>query len=446
MAKKLIPMTIAELQEEFSKAQEFQRPVHFADSQPEAKTVFQGRSLRGASFRGADLTGCTFHHANVAEADFRDAILTDADLSLARGLVPAQLSGADLTRCKLPASVAGALARDETALLARSAQRSVGWLVGLCTLLLLLAYSTTDAQLLRDTPVSSLLGLPSRPRLLLGGAPWLVLMLFVVVQVSLRRFWSAAATLPAVFPCGTPVTQRIPWGQIELARLGFPRLQATGGAPFGWPVYFVLAYAVAPLTLYLFAIRVLLHNEVLLAASTLLAFALALGLAIALAQATRQALVRPESKKSAPRGRFALGWVGILVVLLLLLRPLSRGLALTDANLEGATLRHANLDDGQLMGANLRDVNLAGASLVGANLAGARNVEAANLDWVTYSAKTTTWPDGSHQPPLRWKQWSDDGGQTGRYSVKTIPKGSQNPSGDPDLRVLVRGNDTRPVP
>lgn len=446
MAETLIPLTVAEIQEEFSKAQAFQRPTHFAYCQPEAKTVFQGRDLRQACFRGADLTGCTFHHAELTEADFRDAILAGADLSLARGLVPAQLSGANLTRCKLPVSVASALARDETVLLARSAQQGVAWLVAVCTLLLVLAYSTTDAQLLRDTPISGLLGLPSRPRLLLGGAPWLVLAMFGVVQVSLRRFWSAAAALPAVFPCGTPVTQRIPWGLIELARIGFPRLRALGGAPAGWPVYFVLVYAVAPLTLALLAARVLLRNELLLAASTLLAFSLALGLALAVAQATRRALLRPESKKPAPRGRLALVVAGGLVVLLLLLRPLSRGLALTDANLEGATLRHANLEEAQLIGANLREVNLAGANLVGANLLGARNVEAANLDWVTYSTKTTTWPDGSHQPPLRWKQWSDDGGLAGRYSVKTVPKGPQNPSGDPDLRVLVRGNETRPVP
>lgn len=445
MSEQLIEMTVAEINEEFAKAQEFQRPAHFAYAHPESPTVFQGRNLRGASFRGADLTGCTFHHTDLSEADLRDANLTEADLSLAKCLVPGQLSGANLTRCRLPEAVAAFPAVDEAVQLARSASGDAARLLMACLFLLLVVYSTTDAQLLRDTTVSSLLGLPCRPRLVFSAAPWLVLLLFFVLQVSLRRVWSVVATLPAVFPCGTGVTQRVPWALVELVRVGFPRLRTVSAAPLGWPVFFVVTYAAAPLTIYLLSIRVLLRSEVLLASTTTLAFVLALGMALSLVQATRQTLTRSERKKPAPYGRLPIVLVLVAVGLLALQHPLSRGLALTDANLEGATLLHANLEDAQLNGVNLRDTNLIGASLVGANLLGARNVEAANLDWVSYSVKTTIWPDGSHQPPLRWKQWSDDGGLTGRYTVKNLPKGPRNVTGDPDLRVLVRSNEARKV-
>ena len=93
--------------------------------------ALQNLDLRFAQLRSADLRSQQFGSSNVADADFSDCDLTDADLSLVQNLLPHQLSGANLTRCKLPKSVAKFEALSNVAELSKNAGKLFSTMIGL---------------------------------------------------------------------------------------------------------------------------------------------------------------------------------------------------------------------------------------------------------------------------------------------------------------------------
>ncbi|MGC4046449.1 MAG: pentapeptide repeat-containing protein [Armatimonas sp.] len=227
------------------------------------------QKLVKARFRGASLTGVDFGSANVAEADFQDADLTDADLSEVLGLTPAQLAGANLTRCKLPQSLTTFTALTNVAELSKNAGTLFSILLVGCAFVLLVAFSTKDVQLILDSGTAKLpvIDLQVSPRIFLGLAPWVLLGQYVTMHLYLQRLWSLIATLPAIFPDALPLDKKTyPWLLNDMVRQHFPVLQQQP-----WPLAFsqihsmrLLSYWLAPLTALLIYCRCLMMQDVFL--------------------------------------------------------------------------------------------------------------------------------------------------------------------------------------
>ena len=189
--------------------------------------ILRNLDLRYARFRGAVLQGQQFGASNVAEADFRDADLSDADLSQVTGLLPQQLSGADLSRCKLPADVVKFSALENVGVLSQNAGKIFVTAILSCIFVLLTTFTTRDIQLLTNSGTAELpaLGVSVSTKLFFGIAPLVLLILSVAVHLYLQRLWETMSQLPAVFPDGETVDNKTyPWLVNDLVRVGFPIL------------------------------------------------------------------------------------------------------------------------------------------------------------------------------------------------------------------------------
>lgn len=89
-------------------------PTDAPPAQREPATRFSGGSLRRADFTAARLDGAVFEAVDLAGARFERACLAGADLTLARGLDPAQLRGAYVDGARLPTTVHSAAASEGT--------------------------------------------------------------------------------------------------------------------------------------------------------------------------------------------------------------------------------------------------------------------------------------------------------------------------------------------
>lgn len=194
---------------------------------------FEGADLRDARIEGLALAGVSFTGADARRALFVDCDLADADFSTTRGLLPSSFPGSDLRRAALPAGLCfdAPLATVQGAV---GHARAVFFLIAAASLYcLLVVAATTDRDLLVntastplpivDTPVAIAAFYAVAPALLLASVIWM--------HAYLQRVWATLAELPARFPDGLALGDRVAqWIPLSVAAGAPGRSPATFGA------------------------------------------------------------------------------------------------------------------------------------------------------------------------------------------------------------------------
>ena len=173
-----------------------------------------GHDLSGLNFRGANLVRAKFGDAHVEGASFRAADLREADMGGVRGLLAPQLAGADLAGAKLPDSLKEFAGVQHVYAASDHVQKLFFILLLVCVYCWLTIAVTTDANLLNNFAEQPLPIIGTKINLVMfyWAAPFLLLCVYLYFHLCLQRLWEALAELPAVFPDGLTLPQRVhPW-------------------------------------------------------------------------------------------------------------------------------------------------------------------------------------------------------------------------------------------
>lgn len=405
--------------------------------------VLRQAVLDGANLVGANVTSASFAGASLVGTDFtraegmRTLQLADVDFSRARGITAVAFEQLDTTGAKLPEDIHAFNLLPTVDDASKNARTVFQVMMAGCFYCGLTLLSVTDPQLLTN---SGRLQLPIlatevalRPFFVV--APLLLLLSFVYLHLYLRHVWDGIAGLPAIFPDGKTISQRLsPWMLLALidrhqslapfkARTRIARFQEMLALALGWWI--------VPLTIVAIAYRSLTHVSVPVTSFQLLVALISLFAAISFhttmvqtLRGTTAAIVKrrgePEENKREGWSRgsvaafviCAIAMIGSAGILLLTIqgrmviaprlpqadffvreertkpseinsaRPLNlwaeslqgaqgNGALLVRANLERADLRFSHLRHADLHGANLRSATLDAADLTRANLRGA---------------------------------------------------------------------------
>jgi hypothetical protein len=209
----------------------------------------------------ADLTRAVLENARLRDADLRDADLREIQILSTR-----QLAGTDVSGAKLPDTVKSFEALQS---IRESSENSRKIFV---SMLLLAAYSwltvaaTKDASLLTNTGT---LQLPIiQTQIPIGWFYWvtpaMLLAVFLYCHFYLQNLWEELSQLPAYFPDGRPLHQRVyPWLLNSVARAHFERLRSEHSVLsfVQYETTILLTWWVVPLTQALFWLRYLTRHE-----------------------------------------------------------------------------------------------------------------------------------------------------------------------------------------
>lgn len=391
------------------------------------EAVLDGANLECADFEDADLRKTRLEGANLGEANLRgtllagarlrNASLQDADLRGARGLAVEQLAGANISGARLPQSDVGSNDIVQVDQASRHARYLFLAILGGCIYSLLTVAATTDAALVADRPTFSLPIIRTRIPLVwfYVAAPVALFGLYIYFHLYLQRLWEKLAGLPALFPDGRSVDEKVnPWLLNGLVRVHAVRLEGSF-LPLcrlqKWLCSF-LAWWLVPTLMLLFLMRCLIRHDGYLTGLHVVIVLASIQAGVVL-QRLAGATLRGEGRmrvaplKSLMKGRAlkpAALLLGISAVVSLSLgdssginpwalvadlegadvsvRPVNwaggeaetvlvKGASLQGANLRGARANGAFLVKADLRGADLRGASLRGAFLMRADLRGA---------------------------------------------------------------------------
>lgn len=262
-----------------------------------------GYSLSGLDFREANLARVKFGDAQVEETSFRSADLREADLSGARGLLAPQLAGADLAGAKLPESFKEFTALKHVEAASGHVQKIFFLLLLVCVYCWLTIAITTDASLFNNFAEQPLPIIGTRINLVMfyWAGPFLLLCVYLYFHLCLQRLWEALAELPAVFPDGLPLPQRIhPWLWNGLVWAYFPRLRDRRPPLLGLQklLAILLVWWAGPLTIWALWHRYRPAHDWTVTLLQVVFLTLALGGALGFSLLTRSTLLLQEKRPS----------------------------------------------------------------------------------------------------------------------------------------------------
>jgi len=237
-----------------------------------ARAELEGTDLRNAELRTISLRRANLSKANLSGTELfavslRDADLQGADLTDAKGLCSHQLSGANLSGARLSESVAISEGLGQVLELAKNAGRTLVFLIGACVYSWLTIGTTTDARLLTTFVSSPLPVIEASIPLYLFYlvVPVILLALYLYLHLQLLDLWQEVAALPAVFPDGKAISQKIsPWLLAVLVR-SFSRAHRWDRSPrlLARGISLVLTWWIAPLTLAVFWLRYIPRHDLI---------------------------------------------------------------------------------------------------------------------------------------------------------------------------------------
>ncbi len=226
----------------------------------------QGATLREANLRGATLNRAKLKGANLYKTTLTEADLQDADLTDVTGLLSNQLAGANLSAAKLPEAVAKFDALERVSERSQITKRLLASLLLGCFYALLTVATTTDVRLLTNSASSPLPVIQTQIPIagFYFAAPMILVGLYFYFLIYMQRSWESLAKLPAVFPDGTPLDEKVYPSLLNgLVRAHFTLLKKDR-PPFCRLQAFisrVLVYWVVPITLVFVWGRYLLRHE-----------------------------------------------------------------------------------------------------------------------------------------------------------------------------------------
>ena len=235
----------------------------------------QGAFLNKANFRGADFSLANLRGASLVQADLRDtnllgtelrgANLMGATLYGAEGLWVGRLGGTNLFDAMLPEAVA---TFDGSKAIAQATKFS-RWIYFLilasCVFCALVVAFTSDVRLVLNSSAIPIMrasnAIPMSGFYL--GAPLFIVLLYLRFHFLLLRLWSNMAALPAVFIDGNTPEKDGPWFLMALVRRHFRWMRDSRSpqAILETVVASILAYWIAPVTLFFFWLRYLARQD-----------------------------------------------------------------------------------------------------------------------------------------------------------------------------------------
>lgn len=229
----------------------------------------KGADLLLADLRDACLVRTNFEESCLVGANLEGANLESAALGTAMGLLPRQLSGANLHDASLPSQILefNALAEFERA--SQTALRLFATMMSLSILSWLIIWKTKDMQLLADTSIIPFLHSPAAAAALPTAefyliAPALLFIIYFLFHFHLQRLWDSVLELPAIFPDGRDLGHNGPRIILGLLRAHFRWMNqdAPSTRLIEKAISLLVAYWVVPVTLVFFWMRYLTLQEI----------------------------------------------------------------------------------------------------------------------------------------------------------------------------------------
>jgi uncharacterized protein YjbI with pentapeptide repeats len=228
--------------------------------------VWKGDCLTGMILRGASLCSGNLQNADLTNVDLREADLTDADLTGVVNLLPEQLAGANLKRAKLPTELQTFEGLKTAEEMSKNSGKYFIALMAGCLYALLTIVSTSDVGFFTETSTATLpiINVAVSTVGFYWAAPLLLLGAFIYFHMDLQRLWDTLAKLPAVFPDGKPLNEKVyPWLLNGLVVVQSPYLKVRK-VPLMWlqkPISIFFAWWATPLTLIFFWGRYLRRHD-----------------------------------------------------------------------------------------------------------------------------------------------------------------------------------------
>jgi uncharacterized protein YjbI with pentapeptide repeats len=229
------------------------------------KANFRGADLSLANLRGASLVQADLRDTNLLGTELRGANLMGATLYGAEGLWVGRLGGTNLFDAMLPEAVAtfdGAKAIGQ----ATKFSRWIYFLIlAACAVCAVVIAFTTDVRLVLNSsaiPIARFSNAVPMSGFYLG-APLFIVLVYLRFHFLLLRLWGNMAALPAVFIDGNTPEKDGPWFLMALVRRHFRWMRDSRSpqAILETVVASVLAYWVAPVTLFFFWLRYLARQD-----------------------------------------------------------------------------------------------------------------------------------------------------------------------------------------
>jgi uncharacterized protein YjbI with pentapeptide repeats len=235
----------------------------------------QGAFLNKANFRGADLSLANLRGASMVQADLRDANLLGTELRGANlmgatlygaeGLWVGRLGSTNLFDAMLPEAVATFDGAKAIAQATRFSQWIYFLILSACALCAVVIAFTTDVRLVLNSSAIPFLrasnAVPMSGFYL--GAPLFIMLLYLRFHFLLLRLWGNMAALPSVFIDGNTPEKDGPWFLMALVRRHFRWMRDSRSpqAILETVLAAVLAYWIAPVTLFFFWLRYLARQD-----------------------------------------------------------------------------------------------------------------------------------------------------------------------------------------
>jgi uncharacterized protein YjbI with pentapeptide repeats len=235
----------------------------------------QGAFLNKANFRGADLSLGNLRGASLVQADLRDtnllgtelrgANLMGATLYGAEGLWVGRLGSTNLFDAMLPEAVATFDGAKAIAQATKFSRWFYFVILTACAVCAVVIAFTSDVKLVLNSsaiPFARVSNAIPMSGFYLG-APLFIVLLYLRFHFLLLRLWSNMAALPAVFIDGNTPEKDGPWFLMALVRRHFRWMRDSRSpqAILETVVAAVLAYWVAPVTLFFFWLRYLARQD-----------------------------------------------------------------------------------------------------------------------------------------------------------------------------------------
>ena len=226
----------------------------------------QEANLRSSHLQKAWLGEANLQKANFYNATFREAHLHDADLTGATGLLASQFAGANVSGAKLPKDIHEFKGVEQVEKISQRAQKLFLSILLGCVYCWLTIAITTDVGLITNSGSSPLPIIQTKIPIagFYWAAPLILLSLYFWFHLYLQRLWERLSQLPAVFPDGEALDEKVyPWlisgmvrSHVRLLKEHRPALSRiqTG-------ISVLLAWWIIPFTFLLFWLRYIPRHD-----------------------------------------------------------------------------------------------------------------------------------------------------------------------------------------
>jgi len=329
-------------------------------------------NLDGANLRGADLRKCDFQCANAHRTNLREADLREADLDRAIGLTAVQLAGANLSGAKLPGNLCEFDGLKSVEQISKSAQKIFLLMLACVAYSLLTIGAVSDSEIFVNSLTSAIPVVGAHVPIVgfLFAAPVILLCIFLYFQIHLQRLWEQIVALPAVFPDGRYLDEKVyPWFVTWIAQWCMPR-KYRRSKPLALTqtlITLFMVWLLVPATVGVFWVRYSMYSvEQATGSAYFLFFPVSVLITAYMLILANKTVHNPLLRLQTPGPMVA--WLVALAVGTTSLVFAPKSSDFQRANFRGLAYENGDFRNTVLRGANLEISNLKAADLAGANL------------------------------------------------------------------------------